>query len=98
MTRLDRIQIISEKHGASLPEYVVLDIISNFGMSAEEVAGYASKILQGSPYEKASCCEAAVASCVARFWLAQRGCLLVLTDNGSVLRKTISKEVRQLPA
>jgi hypothetical protein len=97
MTRLDRIQIISEKHGASLAEYVVLDIISNFGMNAEEVAGYASKILQGSPYDNASC-EAAVASCVARFWLSQRGSLLVLTDNGSIVRKTISKEVRQLPA
>jgi hypothetical protein len=96
MNRLDRIEIISEKHGASLAEYVVLDIISNFGMSAEEAVVYASKILHGSPDEKSNC-EAAVANCVARSWLRPRGSILVLTSDGSTLRRTIATEVCQLP-
>ena len=93
MNRLDRIQTISEKHGVSLAEYVVLDIISNSGMSAEQAASYAAKILEGSS-EEARCCEA-VASCVAKSWLRERDYVLVLTEDGSTLKQRISMQVRQ---
>jgi hypothetical protein len=94
MNRLDRIQTISEKHGVSLAEYVVLDLICNLGMSAEQAASYAAKILEGSS-EAARSCEAAVASCVAKSWLRERDYVLVLTDAGSTLKQRISLQVRQ---
>jgi hypothetical protein len=95
--RLERIEAIAAKHGASLLEYAVLDLLANFAMSREEVAGYVSKILKGSPYENASCAPA-IDNCLAKSWIQERDSVVMLTPEGSVRQKAISTEVWTPPS
>jgi hypothetical protein len=94
MKRLDRIRLIAMKHGVSLAEYVVLDVVSTFALTPDEVVKYASATLHGSSFEDL-CCGNAIASCAAKALVAQVDDLLVLTEDGSTLRKSISREVTQ---
>jgi hypothetical protein len=97
LTRLERIEGIVGKHGASLPEYVVLDLLANFAMSREEVARYALRLLEASPYANTRC-DVAVSSCLAKSWIQERHSVLMLTPHGSARQKIISTEVRKPPA
>jgi hypothetical protein len=99
VSRLDRIEVITTKHGASLLEYMVLDLLANVTIRREDVGRHALRLLGGGSYHEGAPhgrnCDAAVENCFAKGWIQERDSVLTLTAEGSAVEKAISAEIQK---
>jgi hypothetical protein len=87
---VEHLSVIAERHGLSLPEFLIVDVVRTaFPMTEAEVVKFSTRFLPDSD-------DVAVRRCIERGWLriSAEG-ILEVTPEGSSLTEDIARELHQ---
>src|SRR5437868_3039420 len=93
MTRLEHVRIVAKRHGATLPEYLILHIATAFAMTQQEAVKFCNRALARSNYTNVRC-EDALESCLRKDWVALSPYgKIVLTGNGLAVIDAVADDL-----
>jgi hypothetical protein len=76
---------VTERHGASLAEFFILDVVQN-GVTEDEAVQLAKRCLS-------TISKAAVLTCIQKGWLLRSGAKVQITPKGKLVASEITSEL-----